>query len=235
MKKTYVEMHLHTKETSTCGTVSAVESIPLYKEYGYDAVIITDHFNRDYFFDYYYNNQPWEEAVEIWFNGVYTAQKAGEEHGLKVLWGMEIRFDGNCNDYLVYGITKEDILQNPCMWEWGEEKFFRFIKEKGYFFAQAHPFRDRMIRCNPEYLCGVEVFNAHLHHNSRNDLAAEFCLENNLIPIAGSDFHHPNTLRGCGILFLGEINTINDVVDMLFSGKYRLVIPGNYKYTKRNK
>lgn len=228
-------MHLHTEETSVCGTVSAVDSIPLYKDYGYDAVIITDHFNRDYFFDYYFNNQSWEEAVEEWFKGVYTAQKAGEKCGLKVLWGMEIRFDGSCNDYLVYGITKEDILADPCMWEWGEEKFSQYIRAKGYFFAQAHPFRDRMERCNPELLSGVEVFNAHLYHNSRNDLAAEFCLENNLIPIAGSDFHHPNTLRGCGVLFLDEVKGINDVVRLLFEGKHRLVIPPNYKYTKRVK
>jgi len=234
MSKAYIEMHLHTKETSTCGTVSAVESIPLYKEYGYHAVIITDHFNRDYFFDYYYNNQSWEDAVEEWFKGVYTAQKAGEQCSLKVLWGMEIRFDGNSNDYLVYGLTKQDILENPCMWEWGEEKFSAYIREKGYFFAQAHPFRDRMVRCDPSLLSGVEVFNAHLYHNSRNDLAAEFCLDNKLIPIAGSDFHHENTLRGCGLLFMDEVNNISDVVRLLFAGNYRLVIPGNYKYTKKH-
>ena len=43
------EMHFHTSEISVCGRVPAAEGVRAYKEKGYDALVVTDHFHSDYF------------------------------------------------------------------------------------------------------------------------------------------------------------------------------------------
>ena len=45
MEKFLLDMHMHTKETSSCGEVPAAEGVRLYKEAGYQGVMITDHYH----------------------------------------------------------------------------------------------------------------------------------------------------------------------------------------------
>ena len=40
-----IDLHVHTKEVSRCGKLTAQEIMALYKEKGYDAVCITNHFS----------------------------------------------------------------------------------------------------------------------------------------------------------------------------------------------
>ena len=49
MKYTNAELHFHTAETSVCAKAFAKDSNPFYKEHGYDLVVVTDHFNAEYF------------------------------------------------------------------------------------------------------------------------------------------------------------------------------------------
>ncbi len=224
---TVAELHFHTKETSSCGMVSALDSVPRYKEAGYDLIVVTDHLNRFHFYDYYFNGMSWEQALENWLAGYRAACKAGEECGIKVLLGAEIKFDTNNNDYLVYGITEELLRNNPLLWELGEEAFSRFAKENGLFFAQAHPYRDTMVRCDPSLLDGVEIHNAHPHHNSRNELAVKFCKENDLIPLCGQDFHDSDALRGYATIFHTSINNTKELVEKLKARDYELYFPEN--------
>ena len=227
MKKTFTEIHLHTKETSRCSWVSAELSVPMFKDYGYECLVVTDHYNADYFTEYYNGELSYEDALNKWLLGYETAKRIGDDIGITVLLGAEIRFDG-CNDYLVYGLSKELLLKYPCLWELGVEKFSDFAREHHLFFAQAHPFRDKMTRCNPLLLDGCEVFNAHPYHDSRNIYAGIFASDNNLIPICGSDYHYKEGLCGCGINFYGEVKTVFDIRDKLFSREYDLVIPSSY-------
>ena len=41
------ELHCHTKEVSRCGAVPAAEIVKMYKENGYDGIVITDHNVRE--------------------------------------------------------------------------------------------------------------------------------------------------------------------------------------------
>ena len=42
-----IETHLHTTHTSKCGHLTAPVLAKAYKEAGYDAIAVTDHYNRD--------------------------------------------------------------------------------------------------------------------------------------------------------------------------------------------
>ncbi len=230
----FTELHFHTKETSVCGTVSTADSIPEYKAFGYDAVVVTDHFCRNYFCDYYSGQLSWEEAMSNWLKGYRAAKAEGEKCGLKIFLGCEISFDHYVNnDYLVYGLTEEILFKYPELWKMTEAKFKEFSDTHGLFFAQAHPYREWCRPCDPKFLHGTEMFNGHNHHNNQNHLAMQRWLDTKLIPICGTDFHHEDANLGCGVRFGKSADSIQDIVDMLFSRNYELVIPGTYSYTPR--
>ena len=42
-----IETHLHTTHTSKCGHLTAPVLAKAYKEAGYDAITVTDHYNRE--------------------------------------------------------------------------------------------------------------------------------------------------------------------------------------------
>ena len=56
----------------------------------------------------------------------------------------------------------------------------------------------------------------------------EMWLSSDLIPICGSDYHEEDALRGCGMAFDRDADSIQDIVQMLRNKEYRLVIPGKY-------
>ncbi|HHW46264.1 MAG TPA: PHP domain-containing protein [Clostridiales bacterium] len=181
------EMHFHTPYTSHCGQVKPEEALPKYKEMGYAGVVVTDHYYRDWFRDY--KDLSWDEKAERWLAGYKKALDAGRECGIVVILGMEIRFNDNINDHLVYGIDEEFVYRNKELYDLTYEEFAELCRSQGLFFAQAHPFRDICSARDPKYLNGVEIYNGNMRWNSHNDVAKEFAKVNGLVGISGSDFH----------------------------------------------
>ena len=215
------EMHFHTSEVSACGSIAAAQGIRAYKERGYDTVVVTDHFHADYFASLP-EKLSWPEKVERWLAGYRAAKREGEAAGLKVLLGMEIRFVHSPNDYLVYGLTEELLRETVEPYRWSEEDFHRFSRDNGLFFAQAHPFRSGLTRCEPAYLDGMEVYNGNRRQNSRNDQAAAFAAVNGLVPLSGSDFHEWEDLAEAGMLFQPPVTDSMDLIRRLREGRFQL-------------
>ena len=42
-----IELHVHSKEISPCGKLSVDEVTTLYKNAGYDVIVLTNHFSAD--------------------------------------------------------------------------------------------------------------------------------------------------------------------------------------------
>ncbi|MBQ3099910.1 MAG: PHP domain-containing protein [Clostridia bacterium] len=227
MEYTFAELHFHTKESSGCAEVSAYDAIPQYKENGYDLICVTDHFNRNHFWDHYYEGLTWEEAVDGWFAGWHAAKKAGEVHGITVLHGAEFKFDGVPNDYLVFGVTDEMYYEIPYMFTWTPEQFSEFARKNNIFFAQAHPFRPNQIQTEPTALIdGAEIFNSHPEvPYDYNDLAKAWAKENNLIPICGQDYHERHCMVGCKTRFHGEVADMNTLKLKLFTREFDIITP----------
>ena len=134
---------------------------------------------------------------------------------ITVFLGMEIKFEGSPNDYLVFGVTKEILKNNPELYLLDEEKFKGFADQNNLLFVQAHPFRAYITAANPKNIHGVEVFNGNLRHNSHNDLAEELAKENGLIMLSGSDFHEYEDLNNGGIFLKSLPKTNDEFVKML--------------------
>lgn len=192
------DTHVHTSETSPCGKIDGAMVSRLYKNAGYHGIVITDHYYDGYFNSLKIRN--WEDKVEYFLQGYRNAYKEGQKIGLNVLLGIEIRFTENFNDYLVYGIDEEFLVENPMLYKLGLREFKKLIKGTDALIYQAHPYRLLISPANPQYLDGVEVFNGNPRHNSRNHRALKFANENNLKMISGSDFHQNQDLAIGGII-----------------------------------
>lgn len=206
-----IDTHVHTSEVSPCGKVSAEEMVRYYKDAGYQGIIITDHYYDGYF--ELLGDQPWEAKVQKFLSGYRAALEEGERIGLHVMLGMELRFHESVEDYLVYGIDEDFLVENPELYKHTLESFKKLIDNHNILIFQAHPFRVGLKPADPDLLHGVEVFNGNPRHDSHNDLAYEFAAKNGLLMIAGSDAHQPQDVGRVGICLPHPICSASELVE----------------------
>ena len=185
--KYQIELHAHTSHASGCSQITPKEMIETYKKLGYDAVAITNHFM------YQHNCSSKEAYIDAFMYDYEQTKIYGEESGLKVYLGAEIRFTENNNDYLIFGVNKEMLSDIYDFLPKGIEYFRKNYPMSDSVFIQAHPMRDGIQNVDASLLDGIEVFNMHPGHNSKVGIASVYAGENKIsIITAGSDFHHPN-------------------------------------------
>jgi predicted metal-dependent phosphoesterase TrpH len=192
------ETHFHTDETSPCGKVPAATGVRLYHQAGYSGMIVTDHYFRGFFDAHPFSR--WENRIDLFLRGYRNALEEGMRLGLDIQLGMEICFDNDPNDYLVYGIDEDFLKYNKKLYRLDLRRFREMTKGFGIAIVQAHPFRPGQIPADPELIDGIEVYNANPRHDSRNDLALEYAQDNGLKMISGSDFHRIGDEAGGGVL-----------------------------------
>ncbi len=210
------ETHLHTVEGSACGVTPGREYPAIFKERGYDGIFITDHF-------FHGNTRPsrelpWPEYVDAYMRGYEEAKAAGDAIGFKVFFGIEENFEGD--EYLLYGIDREFLLQHPEIPHWTREDMIKAVHEAGGAVMQAHPFRDRdyikKIHLYPEDVDGIEGINT---ANTANDNLAALCyaLHFGLMIQAGSDTHFKYAIDDVngGILYEKPITSERDYAERL--------------------
>jgi hypothetical protein len=192
------ETHLHTDETSPCGKVAARDAIRIYHEAGYTGVVVTDH----YFYGFFERHpfMRWDKRIDLYLKGYRNACEEGGKLGLDIHLGMEIRFNENANDYLVYGFDEAFLRENRKLYRLTLPKFRNLTRGSGILIVQAHPFRPRMIPAPPSLIDGIEVYNGNPRHNSSNHLAAQYAEEHGLLKTSGSDFHQPEDAARGGII-----------------------------------
>lgn len=181
------ELHAHTSPASSCSQIPPERMAEIYKDLGYDAVTVANHFV------YEYQGLSKSEMIGRFLGDFEKAEKRGQEIGIKVLLAAEIRFTENDNDYLIYGVNRRMLEEIYDLLPYGVDNFRKVYKMPDSVFLQAHPFREGMEKVDPAILDGIEVFNMHPNHNSKVGLAAVYAKEQNLpIITSGSDFHHPD-------------------------------------------
>lgn len=220
MKKYLFDTHIHTKEASSCSRVFAADIVKRYKELGYDGLIITDHFSASQFKRH---GETYAEQVQTYLSG-YRAAKEFEDENFHIILGMELRFLENDNDYLVYGFDEDFVLNNDLTQYNDPEEFRPVVEANNLIIFQAHPFRIGMTVVDPELLDGVEVYNGHGDHYSRNTVAYKWAEMHGLRKISGSDFHGNLSLEPGGVYFDEYLTDSKQVAEALREGKYSLKI-----------
>ena len=216
------ELHTHTCLVSPCADTPLEDVVQRYADAGYTTVFVTDHY-CDYVIDN--ASDTWEQKIEHYLSG-YRAMKEMARGKFNVLLGCELRFLENFNDYLVFGMDEDFLRSHPELHKMSLKTFSAFAKANGLLLVQAHPFRSRMTVVKPQLLDGVEVFNGHRGHESKNYLANELANRYGLIKTSGSDFHHPTSVVSGGIMTDEPITSAKQLIEILRSGEYTLICQG---------
>lgn len=213
-----VDLHVHTKDVSPCGRVFAEKLVLEYKKAGYDGIVICDHFNKETFDKL--EGIRWKTKVNSFLTGYRNAKIAGDKIGLKVYLGMELRMYGDKNDFLIYGLDENFILQNEKLFLKSLDYIKKVVDENNLLIIQAHPFRPMCDVADESFVHGREVFNGHFNHTSNNDLAQELLDKTGKIATSGSDAHYLCDIGNGGAIFEEEPENI---ADALREGKYTLI------------
>lgn len=184
-----IEAHAHTGEVSLCAKMKAAEMVQQCKAAGCDAVIVTDHYTPE-FFPADLPEADYPARVDDFYAGYRAAKAEGDAIGVSVFPALEVRIDAGREDYLIYGISPDELKAL------GNLAFLTLeqLREKVHstpngLLIQAHPFRG-YLNCQPAHLLdGVEVNNANPRHDSHNDRALAFAQANDLLFTSGSDVH----------------------------------------------
>ncbi len=216
------DTHVHTRLGSACASLSGREQVMDYYNAGYTGIIVTDHFFRG-------NTcvpkaMPWDERIDMFCRGYEEAKKNGEEIGLQVFFGWEETFDDQ--DFLIYGLDKEWLLNHPEMEHWTIKEQFREVDHAGGLVVHAHPFRNRpyiqKIRLYPKQVHAVEVYNAS-NYEEENKQAYMYANKYHLPMTSGTDRHHNNSIN-CGIEVKEKFKDIKDYIDLIKNNKEKILI-----------
>lgn len=213
------EMHCHTGTVSRCGRVAPEEIVKLYKEKGYSGIVVTDHYSPLTF-------KPSrlacpQKEIDFYLSG-YRRMKEAAGDDFTVLLGIELRHYFTANDYLIYGIDEDFLYNGGNLMKMWEKSVLERANAKGFIVYQAHPFREGIRRCNPDYINGVEVYNGK-STREQNNKAFEWAKKNNKLMISGSDFHTPKNLAKGGIITDRKIENNAQLIDVLKAMDFRMI------------
>lgn len=233
------ETHLHTKEASACAKSYAADMVRACKKAGYTGIFVTDH-------NWYGNTAldrklPWNDFVENFAKGYENAKREGDKEGLDVFFGWEAGYNGT--EFLIYGLTKEWLLQTPEIKDATVEEQFALVRAAGGMVIHAHPFREEYyipeIRLFPELVDGVEGINAthssskSTSHNKKefDERAVAYAAEHGLPMTAGSDIHS-TFLFGGGMAFKRRLKDGRDFAAAVMGGEDYLLTNGDIWFDK---
>ena len=216
------ELHAHTNPSSPCSDFTVEEVLKRYSDLGFDSLVLSNHFYPGMRFV-----DDKEKCVKTFLEDFDKATFLGKEYGINVIFGCELRFTENYNDYLIFGIDRNfaDLAYDSM--SLGLENFSKNFRSDDTLIIQAHPYRDGMSPILPELVDGIEVFNMHPGHNSRIALASKYAKEHpSLLITCGSDFHHEGHQGMAALLTKTEMKTSHDIVKVIKSRDYLIEISG---------
>ena len=221
------ELHAHTNPASFCGDFPANEVVDFYSASRVNTLAVTNHFNSELLIG------DVKENVNRYLADFRLA-KVSANNEINVVLGIEIRFDGSNNDYLVFGIEEDELEFYASLTPYGIENFYKKAKNERNVIIQAHPFRSGVTLAPIDSIDGIEAYNLHPHHNQKNALSARYAKDNGLLVTGGSDFHHITHHALCLMRTKKELKDSFDIAaaikskDVVFDCSGSIIIPYIY-------
>ena len=198
-----------------CGKISARELVDLCADEGLEGICITDHYNE------YHYRMRYRKDPGAFLEGYRIARRYGERKGLKVFLGIEYRFRGSRNDFIVFGIKESFVTENPRAHELTLGEFRETYGD--LYIIQAHPLRDGGEFADLSLIDAVEAVNGNERHDEENDRVIRAASERNLTMTAASDIHRRTDVMKALMDFGDEINDIGGLIDGIKAGNYTLI------------
>lgn len=226
------ETHCHCSWCSACAVSTPQEIAQAYWEQGYAGMVLTDHFLLG-------NTAvdprlPWEEKVLRYWQASQAAKAWGDSREFSVFFGLEHQYGGG-KEVLTYGVDLDFLLAHPDLHRLPLSEYAALVHEAGGFLSMAHPFRDRpyidmSIQPQPEFLDGVEVFNAS-NYDPENQQAVQLAKRHSLLPTSGGDVHRKDepAIGMAGVALRRSAGSIQELIDAWKARDYCLIVQGKRK------
>lgn len=216
------DLHCHSSGISTCCRISYEQVIDEALNAGYNGIVLTNHYVKDYL-----KGISVENFIDKYVEEYLLTEKYGKSVGLKVFFGVEVtmEFDKRVH-LLIYGITFQQLKENPYLFDMSLEELYSFCELNGLSLVQAHPYRNGANVLRTDCLDGVEI-NCHPKYgNAYSKELIEIAKKNGLSVTCGCDYHGDTAYRPKGGLFLPEyVKTDVDLAKYLKnSTEFRLQI-----------
>lgn len=211
-----IDTHTHTSGVSFCSEVAPELYPHIYKDAGYGAVILTNHYSRQYMFRY---GDTWEKQIQIYLDDYDRAKAEADKIGMPIWLGAEVAISTPSSPYiefLLYGMDREFLLSNPALYDMTQKKLYKLCHDNGVLMFQSHPFRLEQGHCpqDPEYMDGTEI-NCHPYFERREERVREFADKNDLMLICGSDFHYPTQIGSAATIVPDDLGDVKDFANFL--------------------
>ncbi len=216
-----IETHFHAFGGSHCADGNNKIAIEKYLQAGYDGVISTTHYGLGYYV--WYPAKSHKEKLDYFFKVYDDFALEAEKSGLKTFLGAEVRCVPSNTEYMLIGFDRQFLYDNIPLFCYSQKQLFEIAEENGFLMYQTHPFRKNVVPGKPEFMHGVEAFNGHYHHQNDNDKATAFCIENGLLQLSGTDYHHDDQPATAGIYVPDDIKNEKQLVECIFNKNYSLV------------
>ena len=218
------ETHLHTAGVSKCAISAGADYVAPYADKGYTGIMVTDHFfNANTAIS---RKLPWEKWVNNFYSGFEKTRDAGAKYGLDVFFGWEETFE-SCDDYLIYGLDKQWLLEHPEVRKWTRREQYLAVKASGGCVVQAHPFRQRYYISRIVLSAGcsdaVEVMNGGHEDGTFDYLAYCYAKKTGKPMTSGTDIHDASIIEygdAFGVYLDKKLESINDYVNIILNKEY---------------
>ena len=214
------EAHLHTRPVSSCGKLTPVEQVRLFKDAGYDTIIISDHFSRGHF-KKMGEDLTFEQCVDRLCDAYVEAKAEGDKVGLTVLFSVELSF--HKNHYLLYGVTREMLKLREDIFDIDIDELYAHLKAHGVTIIQAHAHRAGKCIPHPDHVDGFEI-NCCMRKENFNEKTMTLAKECGKPLTIGSDCHRPEDVGVSATLTEEKIDSIEKYLELMRAGKLILSI-----------
>lgn len=207
----FYDLHCHTGGISRCCKAPYDKIIDMAKKYGYEGMVITNHFT-----EVDLNEFGEEKFVEMYIEEYNKCRAYGEKVGINVLFGAEITVSYNIDVHLViYGVTPQFLRDNPRLPLLSQKEIYEACHKYGCLLINAHPFRLGMTIQDVNYLDGVEV-NCHAKFGDCHEKElTQFAKDHGLALTCGCDYHADTRKPTGGTYLPDNILTNTDLVNYL--------------------
>lgn len=218
------EAHLHTYPVSSCAKLTPVEQVRLFKEAGYDTIIISDHFSPGHF-KKLGEGLTFAQCVDKLCDAYLEAKAEGDRIGLTVLFSVELSF--HKNHYLLYGVTREFLKLREDIFDIDIDELYAHLKAHGITVIQAHSHRSRKENCvpHPHHVDGFEL-NFCRRKENNNEKTMVLAKEYDMPLTLGSDCHRPEDVGVSATLSEERIESIEQYLDLVRSRKLIFAVGG---------
>lgn len=216
------EAHLHTYPVSSCAKLTPVEQVRLFKEAGYDTIIVSDHFSPHHF-KKMGEDLTFAQKVDKLCDAYLEAKAEGDRIDLTVLFSVELSF--RKNHYLLYGVTREFLKLREDIFDITLDELYEHLKAHGITIIQAHSNRDEKCKPHPHHVDGFEL-NFCLRHENYNERTLGIAKEYGMPLSIGSDAHRPEDVGVSATLSDEKIESIEQYLELLFARKLILSVGG---------